>query len=77
MSERQPWIVLDTDQVQKCLWCSGMIQPDEPKVVYGVGSTLYVRVFHVRCYNEHFALKNEDNDQTNRSGGTEGEISRP
>ena len=51
---------------KECIWCRGLIRPEDPKVVYGVGSVLYLRPYHVECAEQLAAVwvETNDNDDT-------------
>jgi hypothetical protein len=42
-------IALDSDTALVCSWCGEPIQPEEPKVIYGVGSARYAMPYHPWC----------------------------
>jgi hypothetical protein len=42
-------IVLDSDKELSCVWCNKAIEPQEPKIIYGIGSVLYSLAYHVDC----------------------------
>jgi len=42
-------IVLDSDDELFCVWCNKAIAPQEPKIIYGVGSVLYTLAYHIDC----------------------------